>query len=478
MVNMKRKILLVIVLLLAMSPTSAFATSISIDNQDVQFSQNSGSPFIDSSNRTQVPFRATMEHFGCGVSWDTETRTAIAEKDGIRVEVPINAPYIIRNGERIDNDTVALIKDNRTYLPIRAVLEAFGANVSWDNGTQTVVVLTNSVSKIMTVHFIDVGQGDSIFIDYDDYEILIDAGSKGKGDIVVDYIEPYVDGNLDLLIATHVHEDHIGGIPSVLAAFQVSQIIDSRDTADTITFKEYHSAAMSEPNCTYSEDANLDIDIGDAVRLTIIDEVDGDKNANNNSVVTLFTYNNFSMLLTGDSEKSTENKIAKRLQDVNVLKAGHHGSNTASSYELLSVTQPEVVIISAGLQNRYNHPHGEVLLRFESMGIDAFGTFKSGNIVVSTNGYGYSLNVTEKLNISDAGENSAPPAIITSPQTSTDTNNVTLSEAKYIGNSNTKKFHVLSCRYADDISQENVIYFKQRADAISKGFVPCKVCKP
>ena len=136
----KRLSVILSVLIVAMSFIPTYATNISINNQNVQFTASSGTPFIDSANRTQVPFRQTMEAFGASVSWDSVNNMAVAVKDGVTVQVPIGASYIVRDGQQITNDTVALIKNGRTYLPIRAVLEAFGADVSWNSGTQTVVV--------------------------------------------------------------------------------------------------------------------------------------------------------------------------------------------------------------------------------------------------------------------------------------------------------------------------------------------------
>lgn len=109
-----------------------------INGEYIEFNDKIGYPFIDENNRTQVPFRIILEKIGAKVEWNNETRTAIAEKDGIKVEVPIDKTFILKNGERIENDTKALIKDERTYLPIRVVLEAFGYEVGWDGKTITV----------------------------------------------------------------------------------------------------------------------------------------------------------------------------------------------------------------------------------------------------------------------------------------------------------------------------------------------------
>lgn len=133
---------------MALSSVTAFADEvviINIDSDKVEFTEVLGFPFIDENNRTQVPFRAVLQKFGAEVDWDNETRTAIATKDGIVVKVPIGESYILKNDEKIDVDTASRIVNDRTYLPIRAVIEAFGSDVEWDGALKTVVVTTEPV---------------------------------------------------------------------------------------------------------------------------------------------------------------------------------------------------------------------------------------------------------------------------------------------------------------------------------------------
>ena len=146
---MKRFVfVLSLILLLALSSVTAFADEvviINIDSDKVEFTEVLGFPFIDENNRTQVPFRAALQKFGAEVDWDNETRTAIASKGEIVVKVPIGESYILKNDEKIDVDTASRIVNDRTYLPIRAVIEAFGSDVEWDGALKTVVVTTEPV---------------------------------------------------------------------------------------------------------------------------------------------------------------------------------------------------------------------------------------------------------------------------------------------------------------------------------------------
>lgn len=138
-----------LVLIMIFSSVNVFAAAdeiiITIDSNKIEFNNDLGYPFVDTNNRTLVPFRAVLEKFGASVEWNEEIRSAVAVKDGITVTVPVDQLYITKNGEQIATDTAAKIVNGRTYLPIRAVLEAFGSDVQWDQGLKTVVITTTPV---------------------------------------------------------------------------------------------------------------------------------------------------------------------------------------------------------------------------------------------------------------------------------------------------------------------------------------------
>lgn len=139
-----------LVLVLIFTSVTAFADTtneiiISIDSTKVEFNDSLGFPFVDENNRTLVPFRAALEKFGATVDWNNESRSAVAIKGDIKVEVPVEQNYIMKNGEKIATDTAAKIVNGRTYLPIRAVIEAFGSSVEWDQALNTVVITTTPV---------------------------------------------------------------------------------------------------------------------------------------------------------------------------------------------------------------------------------------------------------------------------------------------------------------------------------------------
>lgn len=161
---MKRAVILfiIIVLFIQMSHVKVLAEQenikVSINEKQIEFNSASGTPFVDENGRIQVPFRKALETFGAKVDWDNSTKTAIAEKDGIIVQVPLGANYIFKNGRKLENDTAALSKDGKIYLPIRKVMEAFGCFVGWNTKTNSVAI-EYTPNKSLQVYKIPNGLG-------------------------------------------------------------------------------------------------------------------------------------------------------------------------------------------------------------------------------------------------------------------------------------------------------------------------------
>lgn len=380
---------------------AAGPVAVTINGTSVPFDSTYGYPFIDKAGRTQVPFRLTMETFGCTVSWENDTRTAIAQKDGVTVRVPIGQAYILVNGNKVVTDTTAVISNTRTYLPIRAVFEAFGAYVTWDNASRCVVVTTGGT--LVRVYFLDVGQGDAALIDCGKTEVLIDGGDNKAGPTVVSYLAPYVDEKLDYVIATHSDADHVGGLDDVFAAYDVGEVIDSGRAASSAAYKDYRTAAQAEPGCTFSTDEDRVLPLGNGTLLSILETGDAWSNANDSSVVAELICGDVTVLFTGDISQTVERSALSLFGDVDVLKVAHHGSAASSCAEFLSVVKPEYAVASYQVGNRYHHPTGDALQRLFACGATVYGTGKSGSIVLTTDGHTYSFNTSTALTAADAG---------------------------------------------------------------------------
>jgi beta-lactamase superfamily II metal-dependent hydrolase len=246
----------------------------------------------------------------------------------------------------------------------------------------------------ITVHFIDVGQGDAILIDSGMTEILIDGGDKSSG--IADYLTDYVDGNLEVIVATHAHADHIGGLIYVLRSFDVGQIWYDGYEASSQTFKDFISAVQSE-NAEVHIARRCDIISTGDLTLLVLNPDSTSDDLNNNSIVLSFSYGTVGFLFAGDAEREAEASmlLSSPVPDIEILKVGHHGSRTASSAEFLSALTPEVAIYMAKTGNSYGHPHQEALDALLNVGAQIYGTDTCGTIVITTNGETYQIE-TEK----------------------------------------------------------------------------------
>lgn len=244
----------------------------------------------------------------------------------------------------------------------------------------------------MRVHFIDVGQGDSILIESpNDAYMLIDGGDKGSGDEVVAYLDAQGIDTLDYVVATHPDADHIGGLIDVLKEKEIEHWIDSGKAHTSQTYLEMLSLIDEKDIDFIVPQIDDTIDFDDALDVVVL-QADEDASDNNEaSVVLKVTYNDRSFLFAADAGVKKEKDMLAQDIDADVLKAGHHGSNTSSSEAFIKAVSPEVTILSYGEGNKYGHPHAEVTNLLEKYNSLIYATAQSGTIVVETDGVNLSV---------------------------------------------------------------------------------------
>lgn len=239
----------------------------------------------------------------------------------------------------------------------------------------------------LCVHYIDVGQGDSIFVKLPNGEnLLIDAGDNDAGVDVAGYLKDLKVKEIDYLVATHPHSDHIGGMDDVINRFDIGTMYMPDVTHNTYTFSSLLDAIeendvklkVAKAGVNILKQESLSIDILSPNGRTYED-------MNNYSAVLKITYGDTAFLFMGDAEKDIENKLKSNLKS-NVIKVGHHGSYTSTGEKFLQRVSPEVAVISVGEGNDYGHPHDEVIERLKRHNIKVFRTDYDGTVVIGSDG--------------------------------------------------------------------------------------------
>ncbi len=242
--------------------------------------------------------------------------------------------------------------------------------------------------KEFKVHFIDVGQSESILLEYDGQFALIDGGYEEEGPAVVDYLQAQGVEELSLVVATHLHGDHLGGLPTVLSTFPTERIWCSAQTYYSQSYDQF---------LYYADQQDVDVEnpmIGEAlflgdVKLQVLGPLGKSyTDINNSSLVIMATYGEKKFLFAGDMRWEAEQELVEAGTDLkaDVLKVGHHGSYTSTSYLFLREVMPEFAVISCGRNNEYGHPHDEPMSRLRDAGVTIYRTDKLGTIVAACDG--------------------------------------------------------------------------------------------
>lgn len=262
----------------------------------------------------------------------------------------------------------------------------------WQNRSKTKNREILPASGTIAVHFIDVGQGDCVYISTGGGNMLIDCGEASESGVVAGYLDELGVTRLDYVVATHPHSDHMGGMSDIVENYDIGEVImpylDDGDIPTTRYFEKFVDAcAEKELEVTDAEPGRV-IELGDA-RAEMIAPVSRDySNVNNYSVGIILSHGENDFIFTGDAEALAEEEMldAGNLRDVEVYKVGHHGSDTSSSEGFMEAISPEYAVIMCGADNSYGHPHDEVVARIEKYTDRIYRTDDCGDIVIESDG--------------------------------------------------------------------------------------------
>lgn len=244
----------------------------------------------------------------------------------------------------------------------------------------------------LRVHFLDVGQGDAILIQTPDgVEALVDGGADAAILRELSATRSYFDRSIDLVVATHPDADHIGGLVDVLARYDIKTILETENGKETSVTTAFARAAKNEQANLLLAEAGQVIALGASTTLHIFSPTGDETNweSNTASIVLKVVYGDTSFMLTGDAPIGIEDYLVDRYGtqlDSDVLKLGHHGSKTSSSDLWLDAVSPKFAVVSAGIDNRYGHPHQEVMARVFARDIETSHTGTDGTIIFLSDG--------------------------------------------------------------------------------------------
>lgn len=316
------------------------------------------------------------------------------------------------------------------------------------------------------IHFIDVGQGDCSLILCDGKSMLIDGGESSESSKVYAYLKAHGIDHLDYMVATHAHSDHIGGLSGALNYASVGTAFCSVTEYDSKTFSSMVKYLNNQGLTITVPNAGKTFSLGSAT-VQILGPQRSYDDPNDMSVVLKVTYGETSFLFTGDAERTAEADILDAGYDLSatVLKVGHHGSDTSTSYPFLREIMPEYAVIQVGKDNSYGHPTEDTLSRLRDADVKVYRNDLQGTVICTSDGKSVTFSTEKNESVQ------TNPTVTVTPEV-----NEPDDVGEYIGNKNSKKFHLPTCKNLP--AEKNRVYLSSRQEAIDGGYDPCGNCDP
>ncbi|EGT3746953.1 TPA: ComEC/Rec2 family competence protein [Clostridioides difficile] len=243
--------------------------------------------------------------------------------------------------------------------------------------------------SLLSIHMIDVGQGDSILVQTPtNKNILIDGGDEDSENIIISYLRQKRIKTIDIIIATHPDSDHIGSLDNIIKKFNVNSIYMPEQSTDSEAYQNLINSCTDKKLSIQHLYKNDVLNIDNNINIYVLSPSYIQEESNLNSIVFKLTFNDNSFLFMGDAEEENEKEILHsfKLNNINFIKIGHHGSNSSSSLEFIKKISPDIAAISCGYKNQYGHPHREVINNLKQNHVSIYRTDRIGDIVFYSDG--------------------------------------------------------------------------------------------
>lgn len=445
---------------------------------------------------------------------EEETKEVIENAPEVTVEQPTEVPVkpeepakpqetVKEEPPKTEATTPAAPTETPSEAPTKPA-ETPSVSTETPTKTPTTPVVEKALeNSTFSVRYIDVGQADAALVECDGHYMLIDGGNKGDSSLIYSVLKSSDVDHLDIVVGTHAHEDHIGGLPGAYNYATVDLTLCPVKSYDSEAFSDFakYSGSLTVPS------------VGDTYELGSADVkilgVNGGSDTNDTSIILKVIYGETSFLFTGDAEYNAEQAVLNRGADLsaNVLKVGHHGSDTSTGYQFLREIMPEYAIISCGKGNSYGHPTDTVLSRLRDADVKVYRTDLNGDITVTSDGKTVSVSTNKSASndaimtpgsavVSKPAETKpttpSTPAALTTPATPSAPTTPPATEKpkeeapapapvgqSYVLNTNSKKFHYPNCGSVKKMSAKNrQDVVATRDSLIAQGYDPCGNCHP
>ena len=311
------------------------------------------------------------------------------------------------------------------------------------------------------IHYIDVGQADAALVVCDGNYMLIDGGNPEDSSLIYSYLTKQNVEKLHTIVCSHAHDDHVGGLPAAVYNFKFENVYAPERENDIDAYNSFKNKVIEKGITIKNPKPGDSFDFGSST-VEFYGPVYDTTDLNNTSIVLKITYGETSFMFTGDAEREEEQDILNKNFDLSatVLKVGHHGGATSTTYPFLREVMPKYAVISVGKNNQYHHPTEDVLSRLRDADVTVYRTDLNGDIIAKSDG----------KNVTFTTKKNEQPTVVT--QTPNNDN----SQGSYIGNKKSKKFHYPTCHSLP--AEHNQVIFSSREEAISQGFSSCGNCHP
>lgn len=348
---------------------------------------------------------------------DKYEKKIVSKKESVKIFLLTLIPYVLVLC-LFDYTYVDAIEDSavENKTSIESTIKEEVTDIKNENTEESIETENIIETKDSEIHFINTGNSDAILIKQGDLSALIDGGDNDDESRVVSYLKNQGISELEYVFATHPDADHIGGLDAVVNSISIKNMYVSNGKATTKTYSDFINAMANKRLNPSVPLLNSEFKLGTSTFKVL--SVANESDVNNNSIVLLYTNGEDKVLLMGDADSSIEAKI--NVEDIDLIKVGHHGSKTSTSSSFINKINPEYAVITVGVNNKYGHPHKETMSILEASNIQVHRSDECGNIIFKSSGKG--LSVDCKAASYNAG-NSSDGSISNSATNSTTSNN-------------------------------------------------------